>query len=194
MYNFNVKVNSLDGFNLSMDKVLQPDGVKVDESRMDTDQFGACPVCRQGAHIMRDVGREHYAVCEADGVYWHIGSNLFSGWLFQTPAEKAENVAYLYGLEKVLPSITQSCQYCGAMSADMTNIYPGEYSTNGKSIGYKMCPSCYPNRYDVQPLRRKDISCEVCGAKDGVYITYYGDHISSVLCEVCAGVESDWVF
>jgi len=34
--------------------------------------------------VIRNVGREHFHTCEKHGVYWHLGSNLFSGWQRQT--------------------------------------------------------------------------------------------------------------
>ncbi len=46
---------------------------------------GYCPLCDSDPDEILNVGREHYAVCHDCRVYWHIGSNLFSGWRDEEP-------------------------------------------------------------------------------------------------------------
>lgn len=45
----------------------------------DMDSAGLCPICSNDPDIL-NVGREHYAVCHEHKVFWHVGSNLYSGW------------------------------------------------------------------------------------------------------------------
>ncbi len=49
---------------------------------MDTNENGtpACACAEEFGHQCRNVGREHFATCETCGVYWHVGSNIFSSW------------------------------------------------------------------------------------------------------------------
>lgn len=47
---------------------------------------GYCPMCDNDPDQILNVGREHFAVCHADKVYWPLGSNLFSGWRDEDPA------------------------------------------------------------------------------------------------------------
>ena len=45
-----------------------------------------CPLCHHAAGIL-NVGREHYAVCHDCRAYCHVGSNLFSAWRSEKPAD-----------------------------------------------------------------------------------------------------------
>lgn len=42
-----------------------------------------------------NVGRDHYAICDACRVYEHVGSNLFDFWRHETPEQWEENQAEL---------------------------------------------------------------------------------------------------
>jgi len=56
-------------------------------SNIDVDD---CLICGRATEIL-NVGREHFAVCLPCKTYRHIGSNLFSGWKFETPGDWAKN-------------------------------------------------------------------------------------------------------
>jgi len=49
-----------------------------------------CPICGCATDIL-NVGRDHFAVCYVCEIQQHIGSNLFSGWLNETPETWAAN-------------------------------------------------------------------------------------------------------
>src|SRR5687767_7818190 len=52
----------------------------------DTNHFGACPHC-WGSDGMLNVRSNHFLVCQRCQTYWKIGSNLFSGWTFESEAD-----------------------------------------------------------------------------------------------------------
>ncbi len=56
----------------------------------DTENDFRCFQCDDLTTIL-NVGREHFAVCLPCKTYRHIGSNLFSGWKFETPEDWAKN-------------------------------------------------------------------------------------------------------
>jgi thermostable 8-oxoguanine DNA glycosylase len=62
--------------------------------------FGVCPVCRQSGEL-RNVGREHWAICVRHRLKWHVGSNMFSAWRDEAPALWAKNDAVLSGYREV---------------------------------------------------------------------------------------------
>ena len=61
--------------------------------------FGDCPRCgREGEFV--SVGTSHFALCEADKVFWTVGSNPFSSWRGETEGTWEENHARLSQLEE----------------------------------------------------------------------------------------------
>ncbi len=65
-----------------------------------TEDAFKCLQCDDSTNIL-NVGREHFAVCLPCKTYQHIGSNLFSGWQFETPEEWVKNRQILDALIEV---------------------------------------------------------------------------------------------
>ena len=57
-----------------------------------------CPLCNNAAAGILNVGRDHYAVCHDCRAYQYIGSNLFSAWRNEEPAdwERNEKILAIY--------------------------------------------------------------------------------------------------
>lgn len=49
-----------------------------------------CPLCHKETVIL-NMEREHFAVCHHDKIWFHVGSNLHSGWRTESPDVWAAN-------------------------------------------------------------------------------------------------------
>jgi hypothetical protein len=52
---------------------------------------------------MTNFGRDHWLVCVRDKVRWYIGSNLFSGWREEDPADQGAQWAAVERFRVVEP-------------------------------------------------------------------------------------------
>lgn len=92
-----------------------------DKTRHGSDEFGLCPVCSNDPEIL-NVGREHFAICREHKVYWHVGSNLFSGWREEAPESWEQN-------KKLLATYTLASEVReAAMCNGPSNIEPNSES------------------------------------------------------------------
>ena len=57
--------------------------------------FCRCPECGGPDDGYRNVGRAHWFVCDACGVKWLAGENLFRSWRLETETTWLRNVAAL---------------------------------------------------------------------------------------------------
>lgn len=64
--------------------------------------FGDCPRCGRNDGYLND-GREHWFVCYRHRLKWYAGSNLFSSWRTETPAEVMRQQAQLASYREVRP-------------------------------------------------------------------------------------------
>lgn len=72
-------------------------------SKITTDEyFGGCPLCGQSDGY-RNIGRDHWFLCNTHKTKWNIGSNLFSGWRDETEATWRDNARLLEGYTEVEP-------------------------------------------------------------------------------------------
>lgn len=67
------------------------------------DGCGLCPKCRKPALGLLNVGRDHFCYCDEDQTFWHIGSNLFSGWRRESEDVWRANEEKLRGYRQVEP-------------------------------------------------------------------------------------------
>lgn len=65
--------------------------------------FGVCPDCWHTDGYL-NVGRHHVFVCHEHRTCWYAGSNLFSSWREQDPADWLGNEATLAGYIEVEPA------------------------------------------------------------------------------------------
>lgn len=68
----------------------------------DVREFGACPICGCSDGYL-NVGRDHWFVCHRHKVKWHFGSNIFSAWREEDPAEHEDNERQLAPYREVEP-------------------------------------------------------------------------------------------
>ena len=64
--------------------------------------FGSCPHCMTDPTYMNH-GKDHFMTCSEHKVYWYVGSNLFSSWRDETPADWEKNAALLDTFTEVKP-------------------------------------------------------------------------------------------
>jgi hypothetical protein len=67
-----------------------------------TNYFGGCPECG-GDDGYLNYRRNHYFICKAHKTSWHIGSNLFSDWRYETEDDWKRNAELLDGFREVMP-------------------------------------------------------------------------------------------
>jgi hypothetical protein len=72
------------------------------EQCTDSGYFGLCRACGKTDGCI-NVGREHFFVCETHRTYWHIGSNLFSGWREEDANVWQQNVVTLSTYAEIRP-------------------------------------------------------------------------------------------
>lgn len=72
-------------------------------TKKNKDDYFPCPKCNQGMDHYRNVGRDHYGVCLDCGVFFLIGTNLFSGWQDEAEPLWEENKIYLAQLQYLNP-------------------------------------------------------------------------------------------
>ena len=80
-----LKLLKMSGWHFKNDKALSTD-----------DRFGACPLCGKTDGYL-NVERVHYGICETHQTAWHIGSNLFSDWHDESPADWSATSAFWPG-------------------------------------------------------------------------------------------------
>ena len=69
-----------------------------------------CPLCHHAAVIL-NVSRDHHAVCHDCRAYWHVGSNLFSAWRNEEPADWELNKKILAIYKNVSADYERLAQY-----------------------------------------------------------------------------------
>ncbi|MGO6706004.1 hypothetical protein [Rhizobium leguminosarum] len=66
------------------------------------DYRGLCPICHRNDGML-NVGKTHWTVCHTHKVRWSIGTNLFSGWRYETEEDWERNSKLLSAYEDVAP-------------------------------------------------------------------------------------------
>jgi hypothetical protein len=66
--------------------------------------FGDCPKCGKNDGYV-NIQRAHWFVCDEHGVKWFVGTNLFSGWRYESEQDWEHNYALLAGYREVEPLI-----------------------------------------------------------------------------------------
>jgi hypothetical protein len=92
----------------------------VNTDRQHNDRyFGVCPICRE-TDGCRNLHKDHWFFCEQHKVKWFAGSNLMSGWVYETEEDWRRNAEKLAAYEVVKPAYPLPihgdpiCQRCGA--------------------------------------------------------------------------------
>jgi hypothetical protein len=73
------------------------------------DHLGLCPECLAVGDLAQEhlyylnIKKIHYNVCEKHGVYWKFGSNLFSGWCYESEETWQRNANKLEKMRAIEP-------------------------------------------------------------------------------------------
>jgi hypothetical protein len=70
---------------------------------------GLCPHCMDEGNFaaaqptIANVRKDHFAFCTKHRLYWKVGSNLYSGWVYESESTWTENRQMLASMQCVEP-------------------------------------------------------------------------------------------